>query len=135
MLPPANIEVRDSVFDPSLYGLDPFKFKGPPGLKRKVFVRAKASKPTYKVWLYLYGKDVPYVETATYTLHETFTEPVRTVRRSLANPHCQLVIWTWGLFEIRVTVKDKRGGHYELTHQLTYGKQLKLPNIVSVYED
>lgn len=131
---PLNIEVRDSVFDPNEYGLDPFKFKAPPSVTRKVHVRKSGSKPAYKVWLYLVGDDVPYVESVTYTLHPTFAEPVRTVRRSLANPQCQLVTWTWGLFEVRATVRDKRGGHYELSHQLTYGKQLHMPNVESIYE-
>lgn len=133
---PLNIEVRDSAFDPDKYGLDPFDFKAPPSVTRIVHVRQSGSeaKPNYKIWLYLVGNDVPYVETVTYTLHATFDEPVRTVRRSLANPQCQLVIWTWGLFEVKATIKDKRGGHYELRHKLTYGKQLRLPNIESVYE-
>lgn len=135
MQPPLNIEVRDSVFDPKVYGLDPFKFKAPPDVKRKVCVRRGGTKPAYKVWLYLAGNDVPYVENVIYTLHPTFPQPVRTVSRSLSNPHCQLIIWTWGLFEVRATVRDKRGGHYELTHQLTYGKQLHMPNVESVYED
>jgi hypothetical protein len=135
MRPPLNIEVRDSVFDPNEYGLAPFKFKSPSGETRKVRVRRGESKPVYKVWLYLVGNDVPYVESVTYTLHHTFDEPVRTVRRSLSNPQCQLVIWTWGVFEVRAVVRDKRGGHYELSHHLTYGKQLSMPNVESVYED
>ena len=132
---PLNIKIQDSAFDPNEYGLDPFKFKAPPSAKRIVHVRKSGSKPAYKIWLYLVGNDVPYVETVTYTLHATFAEPVRTVQRSLANPHCQLVIWTWGLFEVRAVVRDKRGGHYELSHHLSYGKQLKMKDVESVYED
>ena len=131
---PLNIKVRDSAFDPDEYGLDPFDFKAPPGRKRIVHVDMSGSKPAYKIWLYLVGNDVPYVESVTYMLHHTFPDPVRTVRRTLENPQCQLVIWTWGLFEVRAVVTDKRGGRVELIHKLTYGKQLKMKDVESVYE-
>lgn len=131
---PLNIEVRDSVFDLSIYGLDPFS-PITSDTPKIVYVRSKGSKPTYKVWLYLFGNDVPYVESVTYTLHATFSEPVRTIRRTLANPNCQLVIWTWGLFEVKAAIRDKTGGLQEIRHNLTYGRQLELPGIHSKTAD
>lgn len=96
-----DIEVKDTVFDPNMAQSD---------LERKVHVRS-LSKETffYKVWLYLEGNDLPYVESVTYTLDETFPDRIRTVARTPSNPNCQLVIWTWGLFMVETVITDKKG--------------------------
>ena len=121
---PLNIEVRDSIFDPNLRPEDP----------RRVYVREQNGQSLYKVWVYLSGYDLPYVKSTTYILHSTFSDPVRRVRRTLANPNCQLVLWTWGLFEIRVKVEDKANRLYELVHMLNYDKELSKPGIEYIYE-
>lgn len=108
-----NIEVRDTVFDPNLPHTDdaPVHFR-------------KGDRIEYKVWLYLEGNDLPYIDSVTYTLHETYRPPNRNVQRTPANPNCQLEIWTWGLFTVKVTILDKKGFSYEVAHSLTYDRQL-----------
>ena len=43
----------------------------------------------------------------------------------MLNPRCELEIWTWGVFPVHVTIVDKVGGVYRVTHELTYGKELE----------
>lgn len=130
-----NLDLRDSVFDPEIHGPNPKDPRVPPNAPLKVHVRTRGPKPLYKVWLFLYGDDLPHVESVTYTLHPTFSNPVRAVRRTLANPNCQLIIWTWGLFEINATIQDKMGTRYEISHNLKYDELLSLPGIEYVRED
>lgn len=103
--------------------------------KAKVHVREKKGRKYYKVWIYLEGNDLPYVENVTYTLHETFKNPVRTVPRSPSNPNCTLVIWTWGVFLVKATIVDKQGFTYLVNHQLTYDKQFPKDKDKYVRED
>jgi hypothetical protein len=111
-----KIEVRDSVFDPDL----------PPNQARVAHYRkGENGQAFYKVWLYLSGESLPYVQAATYVLHETFADPVNRIVRLPSNPDCRLTIWTWGLFEVKVTIEDKMGRIYETVHRLTYDRQLK----------
>lgn len=111
-----DIEVKDTVLDPNLPPSDP---------SRKIHYRKEGEETYYyKVWLYLEGHDLPYVESVTYTLDETFPNPNRTVARTHSNPNCQLVIWTWGFFTVKATIIDKKGFTYEVTHELSYDKEL-----------
>lgn len=111
-----DIVVKDTVLDPNLSPSDP---------ARKIHFRKVGDETYYyKVWLYLEGNDLPYVESVTYTLDQTFPNPIRTVRRTPSNPHCQLVIWTWKLFTVKVTIVDKRNNTYEVMHELSYDKEL-----------
>ena len=107
-----NIELKDTIFDPSRHGG-----------QANVYVRKKRGRNHYKVWIYLEGHDLPYVESVTYTLHQTFKNPVRRVPRSPANPNCTLEIWTWGVFLVKAMIMDKQGFSYRVSHQLTYDKQ------------
>lgn len=110
-----NIEVKDTVLDPNLPA-DPL---------REIHFRKEGEDTYYyKVWLYLDGRDLPYVDSVTYTLDQTFPNPNRTVRRTPSNPNCQLVIVTWGLFTVTATIVDKKGFRYEVTHQLNYDREL-----------
>ncbi len=120
-----KVEVKDTVFDPDLSRSVP----------QRVRVRRSGTTTLYKVWLYLDGRDLPYVESVTYTLHETFRNPNRTVRRKPSNPNCQLVIWTWGVFTIRATIRDKVGRTYSLVRKLTYDKELPKSGDMYFYED
>jgi len=109
-----NITVKDSVFDPNF----------PDSKDRKIHVHTENDLHFYKVWLFLDGRHLPYVRHVTYTLHPTFPDPVRIVRRTLENPNCQLILWTWGFFTVQVTIEDMRGGIYEMMHELSYGQEL-----------
>jgi transcription initiation factor IIF auxiliary subunit len=91
--------------------------------------RTLQDRPRYRVSLYLEGADLPYVREVVYHLHHTFPQPRRTVRRSSANPNCELIIWTWGVFEIRVQVKMKNGDELWLRQRLTYDRQLSRKDI------
>jgi transcription initiation factor IIF auxiliary subunit len=111
-----DIKVRDTVFEP-----------GAPS--RKVYYKKSGSKALYKVWLFLEGEDLPHVMNATYKLHETFPNPIQTVRRTLSNLNCQLVIWTWGLFKIKVLIEEKSGVIRELDYALQYDKELRQKDV------
>lgn len=111
-----NIEVQDSVFDPDL----------PRSSSSKIYVRKgrRDKQIYYKVWLSLEGNDLPFIESVTYTLHESFREPNQTVRRTSSNPNCKFVIWTWGLFTVRATIVDKKGLTYNVARELRYDREL-----------
>lgn len=78
----------------------------------------------YCVSIFLDGPDVIYVEKVKYILHQTFKQRERTVSRTFTNPNCSLVIWTWGTFEIPVTIFLKSGETIETSHYLTFDKQI-----------
>ena len=107
-----DVRVADSVFPPRRSG-------------QKIHVRKHDDKVLYKVWLYLEGNDLPFVQYVTYHLHPTFANPDRTVRRTAANPDCQLIIWTWGLFNVRAKIVDKNGNFVSLDHMLQYDQQIR----------
>jgi hypothetical protein len=111
-----DVQVIDTCFDPNQ----------PPsaGTKPKVYFKVMGGKPLYKVWLYLTGRDLPYVESVTYKLHPELYPPERTVRRELTNPNCQYIVWTPGFFPIHTIIRDKSGRVYEANHEMMYGKEL-----------
>ena len=109
-----NVQVKDTVFDPNLA----------PSAHKKVHVNETEGTTLYKVWLYLAGEDLPYVDSVTYSLHETFPNPKRKVKLTPSNPNCQLVIWTWGVFTVKAKIEDKRGLTFEISHYLTYDQEL-----------
>lgn len=111
-----RIEVRDSLIDPDLPQSSP---------KIAQWFKGEGGKTVYKVWIYLVGDDLPYVENVVYKLHPTFADRIRRVQRSISNPNCELVIWTWGIFEVGVEMTDKLGNVYEVNHHLTYGRQIE----------
>jgi transcription initiation factor IIF auxiliary subunit len=112
MVKKLDIKVRDTVFEPG-------------SSSRKVYYKKTGDTALYKVWLFLDGDDLPYVMSATYRLHSTFPDPDQTIRRTLSNPNCQLVIWTWGLFKIKALIEEKSGVIRELDYQLQYDKELQ----------
>jgi hypothetical protein len=117
MAPQLNVTLHDTVFDPD----------GGPQARTEVRYRQDRSGTTlYKVWLYLQGRDLPYVQRVIYKLHPTFPNPERVVERSIRNPNCEIILWTWGLFEVTAIIEDKKGRLYELRHQLEYDRELTL---------
>ncbi len=111
-----DIKVRDSVFEPG-------------SSSRKVYYKKTGDSALYKVWLFLDGDDLPYVLGVTYRLHSTFPDPNQTIRRTLSNPNCQLVIWTWGLFKIKALIEEKSGVIREFDYQLQYDKELQKKDV------
>lgn len=102
-----DINICDSVLEPDTYSKD-------------ILYKQSGNKKLYRVWLYLDGKDLPYVENVTYILHSSFPNPQRIVRRTPSNHNCSLVIWTWGLFNVKGFTLFKDGSKNEFSHQLTY---------------
>ncbi|MCK4820610.1 hypothetical protein KA005_32900 [bacterium] len=66
----------------------------------------KEGKQHFKVRIFLRGPDLHKVKKVIYTLHPTFPRPRREVR---TGPHFELVIWTWGIFNLSVDIYDKGG--------------------------
>lgn len=119
-----DIKIIDTIFDPDIYGIEANPVI-PPERILNVNINTSGKSPLYKVWIFLSGNDLSYVENTTYRLHSTFTDPVRRVERNLTNPDCRLMIWTWGIFEIKATILHRSGRTYNLAHYLNYGKLLE----------
>lgn len=111
-----SLEVKDSLLDPDSPERVAHFRKGPSG------------DALYKLSIYLDGPDLPFVQEVLYDLHETFTPPTRRVTRSVSNPRCKLVIWTWGIFTIRATITTKSGDQLTLSHPLSYGREISSPD-------
>lgn len=115
---PLQIEIKSSLFDPH-------------SSDRRVLVR-RERRPLYRVFLYLEGRDLAFVESVTYFLHPTFPDPVRTVPRTPSNPLCKLELWTWGFFDIDAEVTDKSGSRHRLLHHLEYTKEISQGEVTFV---
>lgn len=119
-----DLRIVDTIFDPDVYGAEPYP-RVPNDKPLTAYYHKSANSSLYKVWLFVTGNHLPFVEKVTYQLHETFSEPVQTARRTLRNPNCQLVIWTWGVFMVNATVLDKSGRTFVLNHELDFEKLLQ----------
>lgn len=110
-----DIEVEDSIFDPD----------SDPGLPDRTarWRNPESQKPLYRVFLYLDGRDLPYVSDVVYLLHPTFKDRTREVFRTPENPRCKLTLWTWGLFRVEVIVRDKQGNQFNFSHYLQYDRE------------
>ena len=112
-----EVEVKESVLDPdSSDRIAPVRNPDDP-------------KPLYRVFLYLDGPGLPYVNAVTYVLHPTFKERTRQVYRTPANPRCKLEMWTWGLFRVQAIVSDREGNMFTLSHDLRYNKEFSAPDV------
>jgi transcription initiation factor IIF auxiliary subunit len=107
----SDLEVKDSIFDPNTKDRTA-RWRNP-----------KSDTPFYRVFLYLDGPKLPYVNAVTYVLHPTFDEPTRQVYRTPENPNCKLELWTWGIFRVQAIVTDRQGNMTTLTHDLEYPKE------------
>lgn len=101
---------------------------------RQVRYQKAGGRDLYKVWIYLDGPDVPFVQAAIYELHPSFAQRVHSVSRTVANPSCALIIWTWGIFEVKATLRMKSGESVELTHKLTYDREFAKEGVTFVPE-
>ena len=109
-----DLTVTDSLLDPDSNSKN-----------RTISYRGDPDSPNYRVFVYLTGRDLDFVERVTYKLHETFKRQFVKVDRSPHNPHCKLTIWTWGLFEVKAEVKMQDGNVIHLKHFLNYDKEIK----------
>lgn len=109
-----NITIKDSLFDPDRR------------FERFVQVRRTGeSRPLYRVYLYLEGTDLPFIQRVTYELHPTFSPRTLTVDRSLSNPFCKIDIWTWGIFTVHADLEDRQGRTSRISHHLEYASDLR----------
>ncbi len=96
-----------------------------PGDRHKQVLFRKSGDTTwYRVFLRLVGRDVPFVRSVTYRLHETFTPNQFTVERSPDKPDCLLEVWMWGTFEMTAVVQDLRGREQLVAHSLRFDQDL-----------
>ena len=113
-----SIIIRDSLFDPSTRDETIVHyFKGADDTIR------------YKVWISLEGRDTFYVDHVTYRLHETFSDPIKKIKRTITNPHCSMAIWTWGVFDIGINIVLKTGEVISTSHYLSFDRQLKVKGL------
>ena len=122
----SKITIVDTAIDPST--------ASDPARAREVRFQNAGGKDLYKVWIYLDGPDVPFVQAAIYELHPSFAKRVHTVSRTVANPSCALIIWTWGIFDVKATLRMKSGEAVELTHKLTYDREFEKKGTTFVRE-
>jgi hypothetical protein len=109
-----NVRVFDTALDPA-------------ATEKVIYYRPSSSPtdpPLYRVWLYLDGPDLPFVDKVTYRLHPTFTPRDRVVNRTISNPNCRLEVLTWGIFEVLAIVEAK-DRQFEIKHQLSYDRQFQ----------
>lgn len=115
-----DIKIKDSVTNPNVYltGKDSRTayYKQIPGSDTQML---------YKVWLYLDGRDLPFVKSVKYILHNSFKNPVKIVERTSLNQNCAFAIWTWGIFLVKAELEDVKGRIVKIEHYLTYGNQIK----------
>ena len=111
MFPRLDVEIVDTPFDPDAQ-------------ERVVQVRTTTDgQQLYRVFIYLTGRDLPFVRSVTYQLPSAIADPpVRTVVRSPAARDCRIDLWVRGSFEIRAVVEDLKDGTHELEHLLQFGQ-------------
>ena|SRR5688500_9928506 len=106
-----NIRVIDSIFDPNS------------GEQNEVhYYKGSDGRMHYKVWIFLEGRDTYNVDYTIYKLHSTFSDPIRKVSRTISNPNCGLVIWTWGTFELGIEIVLKTGEKISASHQMSFDR-------------
>lgn len=112
-----NLYLQDSLFDPNdtkSMERNVATYKKFPG---------KDSKILYKVWVYLNGRDMPFVQSVKYHLHPSFQVSQYQIDKSYSNPNFSLVLWTWGIFNIKAEVTLITGEVLVLNHMLTYANK------------
>jgi hypothetical protein len=109
MFPRLELEVQDTPFDPS-------------ARERIVLTRAVDGQTLYRVFVYLTGRDLPFVKRATYSLHPSVSGTPQAVARTPANPDCRLILWLWGTFPLSVVVEDLKDGTHELQYKLQFDR-------------
>ncbi len=85
----------------------------------------------YMLKIFLTGSDLQKVDHVDYELHETFSDPIRSSQNSKTG--FAMTIWTWGEFEIAVTVYMKDGLKWDVYYDLAYSNEL--PDDDNAYVD
>ncbi len=90
-----------------------------------IIAKKSTSSTMFKVTLFLEGNDLPFVNKVTYTLHETFKNRIKKIKRSLSNPNCTLVFYAWGTFTVKVKVESLKGDNLVISHPLQFGSEVQ----------
>jgi transcription initiation factor IIF auxiliary subunit len=108
-----QIGIKDSVFDPD-------------STDREIqYYKIDSKRYAYRVFVYLTGQRLVFVDKVQYTLHPSFENPIHIVSRTPINPSCKLLLWAWGAFTVRARVFDKESDVYNLVHYLTFPSQIE----------
>ncbi|MCX7176358.1 MAG: TIR domain-containing protein [Proteobacteria bacterium] len=86
----------------------------------------------WEVWLAGPIDELDQIEHVTYTLHPTFSEPVREI--SSRENGFRLKSDGWGEFTLYIDIARKDGGHEELSHELKLAPQPKDPPAILGFE-
>jgi len=76
----------------------------------------------YNVRLFLKGSDLSKVSHVVYELHPTFANRTRMI--DTHNNDFSLYIWTWGEFDVAITVYFKNGDKKNIVHSLSFSDML-----------
>ena len=55
----------------------------------------------------------------------SFKDRDHTVVRTDSNPRCKFSFYTWGVFTVKVLIKDLEGGEVLLKHRLNYADDVQ----------
>ena len=80
----------------------------------------------YNIRLFIEGKDLNEVSFVEYELHPTFPNPLRKATNSALG--FAIDIWTWGEFEISVSIHFKNNETLEIIHSVAYSNELPADN-------
>lgn len=77
----------------------------------------------FKIRVYVTGRDLYNIKSVKYVLHPTFENP----EYSSTDPYnnFEMVLWTWGRFNMPIIVTMKDGRVYEYDYYFTFGAQLE----------
>lgn len=76
----------------------------------------------YKIRVYAIGPDLGEIGSVKYILHETFENPEYTATD--ASNNFEMVLWTWGRFNMPIIVTTKEGIKYNYTYPFTFRNKL-----------
>jgi hypothetical protein len=110
-----HLQVHDSAFDPDTYDRSTIEYR-------------RGESLNYRVFIFLDGLDLPFVQHVMYRL-PTAVGPPRLVARMIDNQRCKFDIWTWGVFELIAEVVLKDGSLVPFPHQLEFSHELTLPGV------
>lgn len=114
-----NLCVKDTVFDPN----DPQATIQKKATYKK-YCQIPDGKILYKVWIYVDGYDLPFVESVRYHLHSSFPDRTRLVERDIHNRNCAFIIWAWGMFNVKAEVFLIGGQMLTINHFLSFGEEI-----------
>jgi len=115
----SSLVIKDSLIDPNIYSA--------PNIEIPYFRNDEDYR--YKVWIYLEGPQIFFIDYVIYTLPSSFNITNKTVSRSLTNPNCSFFIWTNGVFNVQATIFLKSGELITTEHYLSFDRDIQADNL------